>query len=270
MKKYFIGIDSDGTAFDSMTIKHRKAFIPAMIKVWHLEEYADKVSEICEYINLYSPTRGIDRFSGLKITFDRFKEAGIPVPDYSGIDGFLRDAGKLSNATLTKYLETHEDAFLRDVLVWSSEADIVFQQEVETLMPFKMVKKCLEKACGSADIAVISSASMQSLESDWKKDGLLDCVSQVYGQEFGNKKAQLKAATDGKYGVGCKIMLGDAKGDLEAAESAGAWFYPMVPGHEEESWLEFYDKYLDLYLSGKFDSAVQNELLEKFNSAVKE
>ena len=82
MKKYFIGIDSDGTAFDSMTIKHRKAFIPAMIKVWHLEGYADKVSEICEYINLYSPTRGIDRFSGLKITFDRFKEAGIPVPDY--------------------------------------------------------------------------------------------------------------------------------------------------------------------------------------------
>ena len=269
MKKYFIGIDSDGTAFDSMTIKHRKAFIPAMIRVWHLEEYAAQVSEICEYINLYSPTRGIDRFSGLKITFDRFKEAGIPVPDYSGIDGFLRDAGKLSNAALKAYLETHDDAFLRDVLVWSAEADVVFQQEVEELMPFKMVKKCLEKACQFADIAVISSASMQSLESDWKKDGLLDCVSQVYGQEFGNKKAQLKAATDGKYENSCKIMLGDAKGDLEAAESAGAWFYPMIPGKEEESWQEFYDKYLDIYLNGRFDSAVQQELLDKFNSAVK-
>ena len=132
-----------------------------------------------------------------------------------------------------------------------------------------MVKKCLEKACQFADIAVISSASMQSLESDWKKDGLLDCVSQVYGQEFGNKKAQLKAATDGKYENSCKIMLGDAKGDLEAAESAGAWFYPMIPGKEEESWQEFYDKYLDIYLNGRFDSAVQQELLDKFNSAVK-
>jgi phosphoglycolate phosphatase-like HAD superfamily hydrolase len=269
MKKYFIGIDSDGTAFDSMTIKHRKAFIPAMIRIWHLEAYGEKVSEICEYINLYSPTRGIDRFSGLKITFDRFKESGIPVPDYSGIEGFLRDAGKLSNATLTAYLETHDDAFLRDVLVWSREADIVFQHEVETLMPFKMVKKCLEKACDRADIAVISSASMQSLESDWKKDGLLDCVSKVYGQEFGNKKAQLKAATDGKYENICKLMLGDAKGDLEAAESAGAWFYPMIPGREEESWQAFYDKYLELYLDGRFDAVVQNELLEKFNSAVK-
>ncbi|MBO7154227.1 MAG: HAD family hydrolase [Lentisphaeria bacterium] len=269
MKRYFIGIDSDGTAFDSMTIKHRKAFIPEMIRVWKLEEYSEKVSEICEYINLYSPTRGIDRFSGLKVTFDSFKAAGIPVPDYSGIDGFLKDAGKLSNATLTEYLKTHEDAFLKDVLVWSAEADAVFQKEVETLMPFPMVKKCLEKACPHADIAVISSASMQSLESDWKKDGLLDCVSKVYGQEFGNKKAQLKAATDGKYENICKLMLGDAKGDLEAAQSAGAWFYPMIPGREDESWQLFYDRYLDIYLDGKFDQLIQNELLEKFNSAIK-
>ena len=90
MKRYFIGIDSDGTAFDSMTIKHRKAFIPAMIRVWKLEEYSEKVSEICEYINLYSPTRGIDRFSGLKVTFDSFKAAGIPVPDYSAVAARLK------------------------------------------------------------------------------------------------------------------------------------------------------------------------------------
>ena len=170
---------------------------------------------------------------------------------------------------MTEYLKTHEDAFLKDVLVWSAEADAVFQKEVETLMPFPMVKKCLEKACPHADIAVISSASMQSLESDWKKDGLLDCVSKVYGQEFGNKKAQLKAATDGKYENICKLMLGDAKGDLEAAQSAGAWFYPMIPGREEESWQLFYDRYLDIYLDGKFDQLIQDELLEKFNSAIK-
>ena len=269
MKKYFIGIDSDGTAFDSMTIKHRKAFIPAMIRIWGLEEYAEKVFEICEYINLYSPTRGIDRFSGLKVTFDSFKAAGIPVPDYSGIDGFLRDAGKLSNATLTEYLKTHDDKFLQNVLVWSREADEVFQREVESLMPFKMVKKVLEKAYPSADIAVISSASTASLESDWKKDALLDCVSRVYGQEFGNKKAQLKAATENQYAPGCMIMLGDAKGDLEAAQSAGAWFYPMIPGKEDESWQELYDRYMDIYLDGKFDQSVQNELLEKFNSAIR-
>ena len=269
MKKYFIGIDSDGTAFDSMTIKHRKAFIPAMIRIWHLEEYSEKVFEICEYINLYSPTRGIDRFSGLKVTFDSFKDADIPVPDYSGIDGFLSNAGKLSNATLTEYLKDNNDSFLQDVLVWSKEADAVFQREVESLMPFKMVRKVLGKALPDADIAVISSASTASLESDWKKDNLLGCVSQVYGQEFGNKKAQLKAATENKYSNGCMLMIGDAKGDLEAALSAGAWFYPMIPGKEELSWQELFDKYLDIYLAGNFNQSVQDELLDKFNSAIR-
>ncbi len=33
MKPYLIGIDSDGTAFDSMTIKHRHAFIPALLEI---------------------------------------------------------------------------------------------------------------------------------------------------------------------------------------------------------------------------------------------
>ena len=38
MNKYFIGIDSDGTAFDSMTIKHTKAFIPVFIAIFAVNE----------------------------------------------------------------------------------------------------------------------------------------------------------------------------------------------------------------------------------------
>ena len=37
-KDFFIGIDSDGTVFDSMTLKHTFSFIPAAIKVFELEE----------------------------------------------------------------------------------------------------------------------------------------------------------------------------------------------------------------------------------------
>lgn len=33
-KDFFVGVDSDGTAFDSMTIKHTHAFIPAMVRVF--------------------------------------------------------------------------------------------------------------------------------------------------------------------------------------------------------------------------------------------
>jgi len=40
-KDFFIGIDSDGTVFDSMTLKHTFSFIPAAIKVFELEEYKE-------------------------------------------------------------------------------------------------------------------------------------------------------------------------------------------------------------------------------------
>ena len=266
-KKFFIGIDSDGTAFDSMTIKHRKAFIPVMIEVWSLEPYAEKVREICESINLYSATRGIDRFSGLQLTFDRFQESGIPVPDYSALPGFLK-SGKLSNATLEAYLREHDDPFLRTVLEWSRRADELFQREVEALPPFRGVLRALKKAYGRADVAVISSASESSLRSDWKKEDLLRYVTRIFGQEFGGKKAQLAAAVTGVYEPRRTMMIGDAAGDWEAAKSVGAWFYPMIPGREEESWSEFCDLWLDRFLEDSFGEGDQKLLMERFHAAI--
>ncbi len=34
---FFIGIDSDGCAFDTMEIKHKECFIPNIIKYWNLQ-----------------------------------------------------------------------------------------------------------------------------------------------------------------------------------------------------------------------------------------
>jgi len=35
--EFFIGIDSDGCAFDTMEIKHKECFCPQTIKHWHLQ-----------------------------------------------------------------------------------------------------------------------------------------------------------------------------------------------------------------------------------------
>lgn len=267
MNKYFIGIDSDGTAFDSMTIKHTKAFIPVFINVWGYEEYSEKIKEICERINLYSKTRGIDRFSGLEITFDEIAKCKIKVPDYSSLKGFLK-SGKLSNESLIKYLGKNEDEFLRDVLKWSTLADELFKKEVKALQPFKGVKQMLVKSNGIADTAVISSASESSLREDWQKDNLCDYVSVIFGQEFGNKKTQLENAI--KYGYTDCMMIGDAIGDFEAAKAVGAWFYPIIPGKENESWEELNNSYLDIFFEGKFNEAIQNKLLEKLFTVIGE
>lgn len=257
MNKYFIGIDSDGTAFDSMTIKHTKAFIPVFIDVWSYGEYARQITEICEHINLYSKTRGIDRFSGLEMTFEEIKKIGIRVPDYSSLTGFL-NTGKLSNDTLVEYLKSNDNAFLKDVLNWSRQADELFKKEVKELRPFKAVKELLIKCRGIADTAVISSASESSLKEDWKKDNLTDYVSVIYGQEFGTKKTQLENAI--KQGYEQTLMIGDALGDLKAAQDVGAWFYPIIPGREEESWRNLCNKYLNMFFKDEFNEKIQQTL----------
>ena len=85
-KDFFIGIDSDGTAFNSMEIKHKKCFIPAMFEIW--SDLDAEAAAAAEKINLYSSTRGINRFSGLLLLFKFMQSKGIDVPDYSSFEMF--------------------------------------------------------------------------------------------------------------------------------------------------------------------------------------
>ena len=59
--KFFIGIDSDGCAFDTMEIKHKECFAPNIIRHWELQAVSKYAREAAEFVNLYSKWRGINR-----------------------------------------------------------------------------------------------------------------------------------------------------------------------------------------------------------------
>src|SRR6187455_3230478 len=61
-KEFFIGIDSDGCVFDSMEIKHKECFAPMFIKHFNLQAVSKYAREVWEFVNLYSKTRGANRF----------------------------------------------------------------------------------------------------------------------------------------------------------------------------------------------------------------
>ena len=63
--EYLIALDSDGCVFDTMGLKHRECFIPALIRVFGLQSVAADARRIWEEQNLYSPHRGMNRFLGL-------------------------------------------------------------------------------------------------------------------------------------------------------------------------------------------------------------
>ena len=73
---FFVGIDSDGCAFDTMEIKHKECFAPNIIKHWDLQAVSKFAREAAEFVNLYSKWRGINRWPALVMGFDLLRERG--------------------------------------------------------------------------------------------------------------------------------------------------------------------------------------------------
>jgi hypothetical protein len=72
--RFFVGIDSDGCAFDTMEIKHKECFIPNIIKHWRLQAVSKYAREAAEFVNLYSRWRGVNRWPALVMVFDLLRE----------------------------------------------------------------------------------------------------------------------------------------------------------------------------------------------------
>ena len=62
---FLICVDSDGCAVDTMDVKHKRCFGPCMVAEWGLQQWETPILERWNEINLYTMTRGINRFKGL-------------------------------------------------------------------------------------------------------------------------------------------------------------------------------------------------------------
>src|SRR5512147_1102958 len=63
--KFFIGIDSDGCAFDTMEIKHKECFCPNFIEKFECQAISKYTREAWEFVNLYSKWRGCNRWEAV-------------------------------------------------------------------------------------------------------------------------------------------------------------------------------------------------------------
>jgi phosphoglycolate phosphatase-like HAD superfamily hydrolase len=274
-KAFFIGIDSDGTVFDSMEIKHKRVFQPVAIEVFGLGEAADRYCRIAEGINLYSVLRGVNRFEALALAFKRLaaqSEVGArAVAGHEDLQAFVGSGSALSYGALSAYNADVQSDFLAKVLEWSQRSDELYEQimESEGTPAFSRVKPILEKAQTQAELVVISSSSRVTLEQDWGKAGLLPLITRVEGQEQGNKSKQLEGAfTEGR-DPKTALMLGDALSDLDAANDHGMLFYPITPGDEEAAWERFESEALDRFFEGTYAGDYQASLLADLKTVLK-
>ena len=118
-KEWLVCVDSDGCAMDSMDSKHHQAFCPQLIRVYGLEEYAGLITPHWMEVNLYSRTRGVNRFKGLAATMRMLAEHGVRVPGADELCTWVEKAPKLSNPALEEAVAAGGGAGLQKALEWS-------------------------------------------------------------------------------------------------------------------------------------------------------
>lgn len=272
--EFFVGFDSDGCVFDSMELKHKECFIPNIIKYYNLQPISRIVREVAEFVNLYSYWRGTNRFPALTKTFELLsqradvKARGVTIQDWSEIQKFIDQAESLGNPALKAAIAKTNDATLKHLLNWSEAVNRDIEEMVNGLPPFLYVKESLAKLYGRADMMVVSATPAEALHREWEEHNLDKYVNIIAGQELGKKDDQLGLTAKNKYRGGHILMVGDALGDLEAARSAGAMFFPIIPAREEESWKTFHDVIIDQFLGGKYDKQTEERFLDDFKKAL--
>ena len=262
-KKYLLCVDSDGCVMDSMTKKHKLCFGPLMIREWNLDEYEKEILPLWEKVNLYSKTRGVNRFKGLAIVLKEVNAKYMPVV---GIGHLLHwtESEELSEASLMRKIEAnHEITIFKKALAWSRAVNRATAELGEGLItPFDGVKNALEYAHKFADIAVVSGADPAALYDEWLGHGLLCHADLLLAQNAGSKSHCIEKLLKKGYENTSALMCGDAIGDLFAAEQNKIHFYPIPAGNEEECWYKF-NTVFDAFMRG--DTAALCEAKRKFS-----
>lgn len=270
-KEYLICVDSDGCAMDTMDIKHFRAFGPCMVNEWELWEWRDEILRRWNDINLYTITRGINRFKGLAMALSEINEKYTEIQDVDSLVEWVENADELSNSAIERHLEMFwESVSLKKALSWSRAVNnAVNKLHKEEIKPFPLVREALALAHLSADVAVVSGANLGAVVDEWTNHGLIEHVDVVMAQDSGNKASCIASLLKKGYSTDKVIMCGDALGDLAAAEKNGVLFFPILVHREKESWSEFMNVALPKLLSGEFDGDYGNKKKIEFEDNLK-
>ncbi len=271
-KKFLIGIDSDGCAFDTMEVKHKECFIPNIINEWELQAISKYARQAAEFVNLYSKWRGINRFPALIMTFDllsereEVKRRDVRIPQVDSLRRWVETETKLGNPALEKAVKDTNDPVLTRSLKWSKAVNETVGRMVRGVPPFPFVRESLEEISKVADIIVVSATPCEALNREWEEHDIAKYAKVIAGQEMGTKKEHLALAINGRYEKNHVLMIGDAPGDMKAAGANDALFYPVNPGNEDASWEQFYKEALKKFVDGQYAGQYEEKLIAEFDT----
>ena len=274
-RKTFVALDSDGCIVDTMAAKQHRFLQPLMAQMLVLSAEEAAIYFACaDYVNLYSVTRGISRFKAILLNFEAYnnhpeviKKRYNPLPT-ADLKAFVESGLPLGNPSLTTWLQDHPSPALEKILKWSQTVNQAIVTSGAEFPAYHGARLALQRMQGRSETGIVSQSPEAVLREDWGRQGLLDYVNHVAGQEVGLKVKQLTVLTDERYPRDCVLMVGDAPGDLEAAQAFGCRFFPILPGQEEASWEQFNNGIYDAFATGNYTLEQEAALIETFRKVL--
>lgn len=264
-KEFLICVDSDGCAMDTMDIKHIRCFGPCMVNEWGLEQWKEEILKRWNEINLYTMTRGINRYKGLSAALQEIHGKYTQIEDLDTLVQWVKESPELSNAALQRAIDNKDSISLKKALSWSKAVnESINRLPEEEKVPFEGVKEALAFAHGKADVAIVSSANLDAVLEEWERFGLLEHTDIVLAQDAGSKAYCIGQLLKAGYDKEHVLMCGDAPGDLDAAKQNGVFYYPILVRHEKESWKEFRETAVEKLMDGTYGGDYQQSKTEAF------
>ena len=269
-KNFLVCLDSDGCVMDTMTSKHQYCFGPELISQWGLERHGDALLRRWCEINLYSPTRGINRFRGLSLMLNEVNDSYKPIRGLADLTRWVNESDELSNDALRLEIARRPDArILQKALSWSIASNKKASGLPDSLkLPFPGAKEAVEISRQHADVAVISSADPIALVEEWTSIDMVGLVDVMLSQRDGKKPFCLRSLVEKGYPTDRVIMCGDSPSDLAAAEEVGVFFYPIILYKEEKSWNEFIFEGLPKLVSFGYGGRYQEKKIREFKESL--
>ncbi|MGG7178424.1 HAD hydrolase-like protein [Clostridium paraputrificum] len=268
-KPFLICIDSDGCAIDTMDVKHIKCFGPIMVEEWDLHKWKEDILTSWNEVNLYTLTRGINRFKGLAIALTEINEKYMNIEGLEEYLNWVKETKELSNESLERELKkaTGNVTCIRKALEWSNSVNTSIKAlKSEEKKSFEGVKEGIIKAREVADIAIVSSANEIAVLEEWLESELLEYVDIVLAQNVGTKAFCISKLLEKGYKKDNVLMVGDAIGDYESAKVNDVLYYPVQVKKEKESWSRFVDEALVKLIDGSYKSEYEEKIVAEFKS----
>ncbi|HPY44372.1 MAG: HAD family hydrolase [Sphaerochaeta sp.] len=277
-KDHLVCIDSDGCLLDNMELKHKECFCPAVVNVWNLQGASKYVREVHEWVNLYSRSRGWNRFPAvvrtLELSYARpeLKERGYIMPNLKPLKKWIEETPVLSAVAIDEYARKCPDCdpLLLQAAQWSREVDANIAHIVRNILPFPGVREAVLKLREFADVVVVSATPHDSLVRELTAVGIAPLMTAIAGQELGTKSQSIRKAMSHGYAADHVLKIGDAPSDYEAARDNGVLFNPIVAGKERDSWNNVLEVSSVKFRNGTFKGEYQDEILKDFFATLAE